>query len=65
MTTTAYKDRIALAKSRLDQAIKSDAKRFGHHGPKNLIETVRQRHSAAITEEYAAQLCRDLAGWKG
>jgi hypothetical protein len=62
---TDYRGRIAASKERLDAAIRSDAKRFGHHGPANLIETVRQRHKAALNADYAAQLCRELAGWKG
>jgi hypothetical protein len=61
----AYKLRIEQSKERLDQAFRSDARRFGHHGPANLIETVRQRHNATMNADYAAQLCRDLAGWKG
>jgi len=55
----------AEAKARLDKAIQSDAKRFGHHGPADLIETVRQRQNVAIDAEYAEKLCRELAGWKG
>jgi hypothetical protein len=39
--------------ARLDSALVSDARRFGHHGIANFIETARQRHSAAITETYA------------
>jgi hypothetical protein len=65
MTDKAYRDRIKLSKERLDAAIRSDAKRFGHHGPANLVETVRQRHNAALDPDYAADLCRTLAGWKG
>lgn len=62
---TPFRNRIHASKERLDAAIRDDARRFGHHGPANLIETVRQRHFAALDPDYAEQLCRDLAGWKG
>lgn len=56
---------VKLSKERLDALLESDAKRFGHHGPANLIETVRQRHNVALDPAHAAKLCRELAGWKG
>ena len=65
MATKAFKKRIHASKERLDAAIRSDAKRFGHHGPDNLIEVVRQREHAALDRDYAVKLCRELAGWKG
>jgi len=65
MTTKAFKNRIQASKERLDAAIRDDARRFGHHGPQNLIETVFQRQHAKLDLAYAEQLCRDLAGWKG
>jgi hypothetical protein len=65
MTTKAFKNRIHASKERLDAAIRDDARRFGHHGPENLIETVRQRQHVQLDPSYAVQLCRDLAGWKG
>ena len=42
--------------ARLEDAALSDARRFGHHGVANLIETVRQRHNARITEAFARDL---------
>lgn len=42
--------------ARLEAAVLSDARRFGHHGVANLIETVRQRHNARITEAWARDL---------
>ena len=59
------KQRTQAEKDRLDAALIIDAKRFGHHGPANLIETVRQRHNVPLDPEYAAHLCREFAGWKG
>lgn len=65
MTAKPYRKRIEQSKERIDAAIRSNAKRFGHHGPDNLIETVRQREGIALDRAYAIQLCRELAGWKG
>lgn len=65
MTRTSKGYSIKLSKERLDAVIRSDAKRFGHHGPVNLIEAVRQRHNVSHDPDYAAHLCRALAGWKG
>lgn len=65
MTAKAFKNRIHASKERLDAAIRDDARRFGHHGPAVLIETVRQRQFCTLDPDYAAQLCRELAGWKG
>jgi hypothetical protein len=50
------KANAAASGARLDAALVSDARRFGHHGIANFLETVRQRHSAAITEAYARDL---------
>jgi hypothetical protein len=46
----------AASGARLDAALVSDARRFGHHGIANLVETVRQRHNVAVTEAYARDL---------
>lgn len=46
----------AASGARLDAALVSDARRFGHHGLANFLETVRERHSAALTEAYARDL---------
>lgn len=53
MPSTAYRDRIALSKARLETALQSDARRFGHHGIANFILVARARHNTAITEDYA------------
>lgn len=42
--------------ARQDAYLLSDAKRFGHHGLANFIETVRQRHNMHLTREYACEL---------
>lgn len=47
---------IHASKERLEAALLSDAKRFGHHGVANFIEVARQRENAAITPEYAREL---------
>ena len=49
----------------LDALIKSDAKSFGHHGPKDLCEIIFQRHKVVISYDNAKQLCREYSGWKG
>lgn len=65
MAAHSYKARIAASKARLDESIRADARKFGHHGPKDLIEIVRQRHNAPLDPDYAHELCVTLAGWKG
>ena len=65
MTAKPYRKRIEQSKERIDAAIRSNAKRFGHHGPDNLIETVPQREGLELHLAFALQLCRELAGWKG
>lgn len=52
-------------KERLDASLISNAKRFGHYGPANLIETVRQRENIALDLACAENLCREWAGCKG
>lgn len=42
--------------ARVEAGMISDAKRFGHHGVNNLIETIRQIHKTTITEERAREL---------
>lgn len=56
MASKAFRNRIHASKERLDAACLDDARRFGHHGVANLIETIRQKEFAAITEEYAREL---------
>jgi hypothetical protein len=60
-----YKKRIAMSKERMEEAMRANARRFGHHGPKVLAETIRQREGIAIDLDHAAQLCRTYAGWEG
>jgi hypothetical protein len=50
------KDNAAASGARLDASLVASARRFGHHGVANFIETVRQFHNAAITESYARDL---------
>lgn len=58
------KQRTQADKDRLDLIMINEAKRFGHHGPANLIETVRQRHNIAMDPEYAAHLCKQFGNQK-
>ena len=60
----SQKQRVQASKDRLDATLISDAKRFGHHGPANLIETVRQRHNIPLDPAYAEHLCREWGNWK-
>lgn len=46
----------AASRARLDDSLVASARRFGHHGVANFIETVRQFHSVAITDAYAREL---------
>lgn len=43
---------------RLEALMINDARRFGHHGIANLIETIRQRHKVKITPGRARDLLR-------
>lgn len=56
MTSRAYKARRAECLARQDSALLDFAKRIGHHGQADFIESVRQRYNMAITPEYAADL---------
>lgn len=42
--------------ARQDSELLNFARRIGHHGVANFIESVRQRCNMAITEEYARDL---------
>ena len=51
-----YRKRIALSKEHADQEVRSFARGIAHHGPENLIESVRQRMSIALDRDYAVTL---------
>jgi hypothetical protein len=55
------KEHAQAAQDRLDVQIITTAKRFGHHGSANLIETVKQRHNVQIDLAYAEHLCKEWA----
>src|SRR3546814_5820266 len=52
----AYRKRRAVSLARQDGVLVNFAKRIGHHGTANFIESVRQRYNTPITEAYAVDL---------
>ncbi len=45
------KQQTQAAKGRLDAIIISDAKRFGHHGPADLIRSLEARHAVTLAKD--------------
>jgi hypothetical protein len=48
---------------RLAQETRAVAKKIAHHGPANLIETMKQRAKTQLPEALADSLCREY-GWR-
>jgi hypothetical protein len=47
----------------LETEARNVAKRIAHHGPANLVETMRQRANVNLNPQWAEDLCREY-GWK-
>jgi hypothetical protein len=59
-----YKEHIEASKGRLDNEIRNVARKIAHHGPEDLVETIRQRCNVALNKDYARKLCLEF-GWHG
>ena len=51
-------------RTRLETEIRNVARKIAHHGPDNLIATMRERANVALNRDWAESLCREY-GWKG